>query len=150
METTVTLFQWTELTIITIECIIVTKVAFSRLMDGFAHRLPTFSLSISEYPGQSFTVEGTLWIRYVNIIDFAMSTLTRNMWTSASDSGKTKIGVKVNWRFGGTCRLHLRDWRVSQTRSQLWAGNTKIILHSVIYQKIELFIKPPLWGFQIL
>jgi hypothetical protein len=31
--------------------------------------------------------------------------------------------LKVNWRFGWTCRLHLRGWRVRHARNQHEVGN---------------------------
>jgi hypothetical protein len=40
---------------------------------GLAHRLHIFPLSISVYPGLSFTMEGTLWIPYIIIAEFVMS-----------------------------------------------------------------------------
>jgi hypothetical protein len=33
--------------------------------------------------------------------------------------------LEVNRCFGGTCRLHLHGWRVSQTRSQNWQAASK-------------------------
>jgi hypothetical protein len=63
--------------------------------------------------------------------------------------------LKVNRRFGGTCRLHLQGWRISRARNQresrweaeLWRRfvppKRRVIfngLHGVISQKIELFI----------
>jgi hypothetical protein len=44
--------------------------------------------------------------------------------------------MKVNQRFGGTCRFHIQGQRISQARNQRKAGN-KVYL---ISQKIKLFM----------
>jgi hypothetical protein len=55
--------------------------------------------------------------------------------------------VKVNRRFGGTCRLHLRDRTVSQASSQHEAGSKLNFtgLHGVMCQKREHLRATLLW-----
>jgi hypothetical protein len=48
--------------------------------------------------------------------------------------------LKVNQCFGGKCCLHLQGQRISQTRNQHEAVSKKSRLHTVISQKVELFI----------
>jgi hypothetical protein len=60
--------------------------------------------------------------------------------------------LKVNRRFGGTYRFHLKGLKISQARNQLEAGSeqrrnvppnrrlTSNGLHGVIFQKMEIFI----------
>jgi hypothetical protein len=47
--------------------------------------------------------------------------------------------LKLNRRFGGTCRLHLQGRRISQARNQREAGGKLNGLHAVTSQKVELF-----------
>jgi hypothetical protein len=48
--------------------------------------------------------------------------------------------LKFGQRFGGICRLHLQDRRISQVRNQHEACSKQSSrLHSFISQKIELF-----------
>jgi hypothetical protein len=52
--------------------------------------------------------------------------------------------LKVNRRFGGTCRLNLQGRRVKQTRNQREAGRKQVLIFSllrgVISQKMEVFM----------
>jgi hypothetical protein len=49
--------------------------------------------------------------------------------------------LKVNRRFGGTCRLHLQARRISKVRNQRESRCQAFSgLHDIIYQRIELFI----------
>jgi hypothetical protein len=50
---------------------------------------------------------------------------------------------EVNWRFGGTCRLHLQGRKISRARNQHeWDSKQSSVsngLHGVISQKVQLF-----------
>jgi hypothetical protein len=52
------------------------------------------------------------------------------------------IPLKINWLFGGTCRLHLQGRRISEARKQHEAGNMQTLKMGWPY--------PPLWESQIL
>jgi hypothetical protein len=55
--------------------------------------------------------------------------------------------LKVNRRFGGTFRSHLRSWRISQTRNQLYASSW-FLLCSLIALKTEvkMFFRNVVWN----
>jgi hypothetical protein len=58
--------------------------------------------------------------------------------------------LNVKWNFGGQWRLHLQVWRISQARNLSEAGSKLTALngpHSVIYQKIQLFLLNCMWTY---
>jgi hypothetical protein len=40
--------------------------------------------------------------------------------------------LKVNWRFGGTCRLHLQGRKINKARNQHWVASRALAWHILL------------------